>query len=689
MERGGDRREWWPPRLAVLLAASLLPCPLAVASAPETSGARPLAVPAVPYLPQTPALCGGAALAMVLRYWGAAGVRPEDFTAALLPSGRGIATGTLARLAAERGYEVVAFRGDPTEAAAQLGKGRPLIALAGGAGGSPGHYVVLLAWANERVLLHDPAVGPFRVMSEEDWLDEWNAASRWTLLILPGPRPSEPPPDPTSPDDDPCAALVRPAVEKADRGDVGSARRELAAAAELCPASSAPLREMAGLELRRESWASAADLAERAVARRPDDSLSWRLLATSRFLEGKPDDALDAWNRVGEPRLDTVSVGGLVRTPFRAVYDSLGLGPDDVLTPALLRRAGRRVATLPAARGCRVSYRPLPRGRAQLDVAIVERPTIDPLRPLLVESALRAFTDRRVGLSLANLTGTGDRGRVLWQWQANRPQVALAASGPRALGLPGIVTAEALWDEQSYRVPGAGAATAVVRETRRRASLSVEDWWRADTRAALGVAAEEWSGRGAFLSIAGRLEHRLAGDRVSIGGGLAGWAGPSGPPFHARALHLSARSRAAGSRRPVLRLDLAYEAASLRAPLALWPGAGTGLGRDLLLRAHPLLTDGIVDGRCFGREILRGGLQGEAALASLGPVGLAAAVFVDSARVLVPAPGTSSRPGFVDLGAGVRVRLPGPGQSLRVDVATPWGRVRPRLSVGWQAAWPD
>ncbi|MBA3295824.1 MAG: C39 family peptidase, partial [Acidobacteria bacterium] len=35
----------------------------------------------VPYLPQTEALCGGAAAAMVMRYWGAAGVHPETFSA--------------------------------------------------------------------------------------------------------------------------------------------------------------------------------------------------------------------------------------------------------------------------------------------------------------------------------------------------------------------------------------------------------------------------------------------------------------------------------------------------------------------------------------------------------------------------------------------------------------------------------
>ena len=689
MERARDRRGRRSRRLAVLLAAALLPSP-AAASTPGPEGRSPLAIPQVPYLPQTTALCGGAALAMVLRYWGAAGVRPEDFAPALLPSGRGITTGTLARLAEERGYEARPFRGDPAEAAAQLEKGRPLIALSGDAAGSSGHYVVLLAWANRRVLLHDPAVGPFRVMAEKEWLERWTAAERWTLLVLPGPRREEPSRDAaqTSRQDDPCAALVGPAVQKADQGDLDSARRDLTAAAELCPPSPAPLREMGGLEFRRGDWAAAAALAERAVARRPDDSLSWRLLATSRFLEGQSEEALEAWNQVGEPKLDLVSIDGLERTPFRTVYDSLGAGPDDVLTPPLLLRARRRVDALPAAEGSRVSYRPLPQGRARLEVAIVERPTVDPLRPLLVESALRAFTDHQVGLSLANLTQTGDRGRVVWRWQSNRPQVSIAAAAPHALGLPGVVTAEALWDEQSYRIPPGGEG-AVVRETRKKASLSVEDWWWADTKAGATVGVDEWSDRGSYVSIAAHLDHRLAGDRVSIGGRLAGWAGPSGPPFHTHALRVSARSRATGGRSPVLRLDVAYEGASSRAPLALWSGAGTGLGRDLLLRAHPLLRDGIVDSRCFGRDVLRAGLEGEAAVASLGPLGLDAAMFVDSAQVLAPLPGSSSRPGFVDLGAGLRVRLPGRRFSLRVDVATPWGRIRPHLSVGWQTQWPE
>jgi hypothetical protein len=66
-----------------------------------------------------------------------------------------------------------------------------------------------------------------------------------------------------------------------------------------------------------------------------------------------------------------------------------------------------------------------------------------------------------------------------------------------------------------------------------------------------------------------------------------------------------------------------------------------------------------------------------------------ATLFVDSARVLDTLPGVSSRPTFVDVGAGLRVHIPGRHSTLRADVATPWGSLRPRLSVGWQTQWPD
>ena len=675
-------------RFAIVLAVLLSHVPGAVASAPPPEWPRSLAVPDVPYLPQTEALCGGAALAMVLRYWGTVGVRPADFVAALSASGSGITTDRLRQLAEERGYRALALRGEPEEVRAQLEKGRPLIALTDAAPRGY-HYVVLLAWANGRVLLHDPALGPFRVMPEAQWLRRWNASDRWALLVVPStPQQSPSAPIQAAAEEDACASRVRPAIESADRGDLQSAKRDLAAAALACPDSSAPLRELAGLEFRVENWAAASALAERAVARNQDDALSWRLLATSRFLAGRTQAALDAWNRIGEPRLDIVKIDGLARTPFRAVYEFLGSEDDELLTAESLRWTERRVAALPTASGSRVSYRPLAGGRAELEVAIVERPTIDPLPALLLESAIRAFTDHATTLSLANLTATGDGARGFWRWQPNRPQVSFAASAPRALGLPGIVSAEVLWDEQSYSTASEGSPRVLIRESRRRASLSAFDWWRADTKLGVTLAVDEWSGRGRSLSISGSVDQRFAGDRVSFGGSLSGWGSGAGRPFYSGALSLKARSHVAGDQ-PRLRLDLSYEVASAGAPLALWPGAGTGLGRDLLLRAHPLLRDGVVDGPGFGREMLRGGVEGEAPGVRLGPLRLSPAFFVDSARVLAPLAGVSSRQTFVDLGAGLRVRIASRRSTLRADVATPWGSVRPRFSVGWQAEWPD
>ena len=49
----------------------------------------------VPYVAQSEALCGGAASAMVLRYWGARGIDAEQFAGALNSSRDGIETGAL------------------------------------------------------------------------------------------------------------------------------------------------------------------------------------------------------------------------------------------------------------------------------------------------------------------------------------------------------------------------------------------------------------------------------------------------------------------------------------------------------------------------------------------------------------------------------------------------------------------
>jgi hypothetical protein len=136
--------------------------------------------------------------------------------------------------------------------------------------------------------------------------------------------------------------------------------------------------------------------------------------------------------------------------------------------------------------------------------------------------------------------------------------------------------------------------------------------------------------------------------------------------------------------RPRVRLDASYDFASMRAPLALWSGAGTGAARASLLRAHALVSDGVIEGAAFGRELLAGSVQAETPVGSLGIAKLRAATFVDAAKVLAPTRGDT----IVDIGGGLRIQLPGLKSALRLDVATPSGSIHPRLSVGWQGEWP-
>src|SRR6185436_3333594 len=58
----------------------------------EEGAAQTVRVLDVPFVPQSPALCGGAALAMVIRYWDGPAVLAGDFADRIAPEGKGIRT---------------------------------------------------------------------------------------------------------------------------------------------------------------------------------------------------------------------------------------------------------------------------------------------------------------------------------------------------------------------------------------------------------------------------------------------------------------------------------------------------------------------------------------------------------------------------------------------------------------------
>src|SRR5581483_7196525 len=77
----------------------------------QSSASSPSATLDVPYLSQTDALCGGAAAAMVFRYWGDAHAMPQQFAPLIDARAGGIADGVLVSAIRQGGWQADAFNG--------------------------------------------------------------------------------------------------------------------------------------------------------------------------------------------------------------------------------------------------------------------------------------------------------------------------------------------------------------------------------------------------------------------------------------------------------------------------------------------------------------------------------------------------------------------------------------------------
>ncbi len=630
-------------------------------------------------------------MAMVLRYWGDRQAQPGDFASLIDGSASGIRTDALTADVIRRGWQ--AFAIDARTGASgdwireQIDRGRPIVALIE-VGPNAYHYVVIVGWTAGQVIAHDPARSPFRVMARADFDRAWAAAGGWVALVLPatdGPAPlALAPSRPTTAGTlfvtGTCGPLIQQMVDLARAGQVAEAEPGLVAATQLCPGSPEAWRELAGLRFVQSRWAEAASSAQRAAALEPADEGGWDLLATSRFLNDEPEAALRAWNRIARPAVDLVRVEGVRRTRHPVVAALLELPPDTLLTAARQGRAARRLEELPSAALTRLRYRPRAGGLVDVEAVVVERPTWPRGRAPLVTAAARGWLQREVRIETASPTRSGELLTVAWRWWTARPRLAMSLAVPAVSWLPGIATVEASWERQSYATP------AIRRDERRHAGLRLADWASGTLRWSAGAGFDRWA-NDSHVSADGALDLRLFRDRVSIGGEASAWT-PVGSGDRFAAARVSSAWRSTVSRDESSWFIVAgYSTATAAAPFDVWPGAGSGHGRLPLLRAHPLLDAGVITGAAFGRQLMHGTLEYQhPLLRSAGGV-LQLALFTDTARAWHRVDGAAS-PIHADVGAGLRVALPGKGGTMRVDVARSLRDQRVVLSAGWQPPWP-
>jgi hypothetical protein len=671
----------------------------------------------VPYLPQTPELCGGAAVAMVLRYWGEGDVFPQDFASLVGTGTGGILTSALASAVRDRGWQAFVLPGAADDSGArlqsELDRGRPLIALIE-VGRATYHYVVVVASTGRAVVVHDPARAPFRVMQPAEFDRAWAAAGRWSMLVLP-PDEDRPVDGVPRPHGDPsaeavrgvsgvhtsCSGLVDHGVAQARTGDLDGAEASLTVATSLCPAAAAPWRELSGLRFAQSRWTEAETHALAAVHLAPDDAHAWQLVAASRYLSGDTMGALDAWNRAGDPRIDTIVLRGVERTPQPVVVRATGWQPREVLTPEVFGHGLRRLRALPVASGARIRYEPrfpdTGGSVANIDVFIDERPRAPQGWLPLATLGVRALLFDEAVVDVAGTLGAGEVVTGAWRWSTGRPRVALGLAMPSPRWFPGVIAIDGSWERQSYATVPPGDAT-LTREERRRVALRLADWsssrlwWQAglalDRLEQRQNSAAETFAAWDYVAIEGALDLRRLGDRVAIAA-TGGWWGPldGGASFSSGGLLAAWRS----SREPALPVWSArttVAVVSRTAPLALWPGAGTGRGRSGLLRAHPLIRGGAITGPAFGRGVLNGSLEYARPIGRTLGRGLAVAGFVDAGRAWNRPEGRGASRLFVDAGVGVRAPAPGHDARFRIDLAHGLRGGGFTLSANWGMAWP-
>ena len=659
---------------------------VSIAQAPADSSSRRAPLLEVPYLPQSELLCGGAALAMVERYFGRRGVYAEDFANLVDPAEHGIRTTALAAAASGRGWDVRAFDGTVDQVQAALHDSIPVIALIEVAPNRY-HYVVLLGWARGLVAYHDPAIGPSRSVAEAHFLETWEGGQRWAMVLAP--RPPEPQAQSTPimgryvPP--PCASYLAPTlggplvtlaqIERAS-GLLEHARLD-------CPDAPVLLRDLAGIRFKQHRYAEADSLALRYLELVPVDTLGWDLLASTRYLEDDRLGALDAWNAIGRPVVDLVRIDGVRRVHFGVINTAIGIRHGTMLRREALVLGRRRSGDIPALTGASIGYQPVPGGRAEVRAAVAERPLLAPWWALMAANGASALARSEIGVSLASPLGFGEVWTGAWRWDHAHPLVDFDVGLPGRLGIPGVLEFEGGWERFRY------ATASPFEESRRRGSVSFGSWISSALRPSLGFRIEHWSDDRHYLAGIVALEFRGAGDRLSIRGSAEPAAGFGSQAGYLRGSLRADWASSFGLRRTSWGARLGADAADEATPLGLQPMASGDIPLAVPLRAHPWTRDGLIPVKTIGRTILSGGVSGDQPILRTALFTVAAGIFLDGAEVRRTADGSGRDRFYLDAGGGLRFGLlDGSLGVIRVDLATGLTDRTTALTVGLHQEWP-
>lgn len=694
-----------PDRAALPLLFALT---LAATAWSAPAAAQPAGRPAlaVPFLPQTEALCGGAAAAMVFRFWGDRRADVQQFAPLVDRRAGGIEAARLADAVRARGWDTSVIRGSVGLLRQQIAAGEPAILLLerhGWRRQPPYHFVVAVGTDDTHVVIHDPTWGPSRRVATASLEAAWRATDFWMLRVRPAPGAppptsgsspppaSRPSPAPASRSSAAPAPESRPAAAACDRAlDDAIARapaigldataRLLIESGPACGASARATSELAAIRFAQQRYRDAATLARRAVAVDPSNGYAWDVLGSSRFVQDDVAGALRAWNALDRPRLEGMRIEGLRRTSYARVASLLPLAPNRLLTARDYLLAARRAADIPGFADARLRLSPGDDGWAEATLGVFERRGRPAAAMEWMATAAGAAIGREVAVAVPGWTGQGELWSGAWRWWENRPRVGLALAVPTAGPVPGVWRVEAWWGVQHFAVAGTPTP---LREEQRHGAIALSSWLTPALRLDLEGGLDVWDRARRTVTTSAGAERRLLGDRVSLAAtGRMWWAGAAGRRFARSEARVTASSSTA-DRGFVTVGTIGAGAASAAAPLSVWPAAGDVFQTSPPLRAHPLTSQGIVEGAGFGRRLWFASVEQRRWLSRLPMAAVGVATFVDVARAWRGSYDPTVAPLVADLGAGLRLRVPGRDAVLRLDYARGLRDGASTVSVGW------
>ena len=426
--------------------------------------------------------------------------------------------------------------------------------------------------------------------------------------------------------------------------------------------------------------AAGQDAAKKTVDASRDDRAKVDAEARARYLRGDVEGALDTWNELAEPTVRCVSVDGLVRTRHAVVIDYLGTREGELLTAEALARLARRLDELSAASQTSARFDPGPDGSTMITAVAEERGLVPAGFYGWGQVALRAAFTQEIRVPIVSPAGHGEVWTPSYRWSANRPRAMLRFDAPAPGRLPGMISAVAMAERQTYRFTELGGE---FRQSQFRLGGALSDWVTSWLR---------WQGGAAFdrigtiprLALEGSLNARAFGDRFALIASAGHWFGSRGErPFGTRELVATLRSTATQDV-PVFTTLVGVARATDAAPLAAWPAASTAEGRGAFLRAHPLRSDSVVTGEVFGRTLVFSTTEYEHPFHTrFGTVAVAG--FVDAGRASRRLNPNASL-FHIDVGTGVRLKRAGTG-AIRIDVGYGLRDGRVRLSAGYVVPW--